>query len=69
VASICVRTTATRDGPLPKFKDHYPWLVDDRDDSFGFIALHYLNHVEEVALPLDENGTVAFVRLVKPPLS
>jgi hypothetical protein len=54
---------------LAKFKDHYPWLVDDKDDSFGFIALHYLNHVEEVALPLDENGTVAFVRLVKPPLS
>jgi hypothetical protein len=24
-------------------------------------------HVEEAAVPLDESGTIAFVRLIKPP--
>ena len=32
-----------------------------------FAALHCLVHVEEGAVPLDERGTVAFVRLIKPP--
>lgn len=51
---------------VAKFRDTYPWLVRE-DNTFGFMALHYLNHVEEVALPLDESGTVAFIRLVKLP--
>jgi hypothetical protein len=29
--------------------------------------VHVLVHVEEGAVPLDESGTVAFVRLIKPP--
>jgi hypothetical protein len=29
--------------------------------------VHVLVNVEEAAVPLDESGTVAFVRLIKPP--
>jgi hypothetical protein len=29
--------------------------------------VHVLVHVEEAAVPVDESGTVAFVRLIKPP--
>jgi hypothetical protein len=47
---------------ISRFKETYP---------FAFAALHYLVHVlvhvEEAAVPLDERGTVAFVRLIKPP--
>jgi hypothetical protein len=52
------------------FKETYPWLIRE-DGIFAFAALHYLVHVlvhvEETAVPLDESGTVAFVRLIKPP--
>ncbi len=45
------------------------YSVSKRTGSDG--ALHYLVHVmvqvEEAAVPLDESGTVAFVRLIKPP--
>jgi hypothetical protein len=53
-----------------RFKQTYPWLTRE-DDSFAFAALHYLVHVlvqvQEAAVPLDERGTVAFVRLLTPP--
>ena len=53
-----------------RFKETYPWLIRE-DDTFAFAALHYLVHVmvhvEEATVPLDESGTVAFVRLIKPP--
>jgi hypothetical protein len=53
-----------------RFTRTYPWLSRD-DGSFAFAALHYLVHVmvevEEAAVPLDERGTVAFVRLITPP--
>jgi hypothetical protein len=53
-----------------RFKETYPWLIRE-DDGFAFAALHYLVHVmaqvEEAAVPLDERGTVAFLRLIKPP--
>jgi hypothetical protein len=55
---------------VSKFHETYPWLVRE-DGTFAFAALHYLVHalaqVDEAAVPLDEGGTVAFVRLVKPP--
>lgn len=55
---------------ISRFKQTYPWLSRD-DGTFAFAALHYLVHVlvqvEEAAVPLDERGTVAFVRLIKPP--
>jgi hypothetical protein len=51
---------------ISRFKETYPWLVRE-DDTFTFAALHYLVHVEEAAVPLDEGGTVAFMRLIKPP--
>ena len=55
---------------ISRFKETYPWLIRE-DGAFAFAALHYLVHVmvhvEEAAIPLDESGTVAFVRLVKPP--
>ena len=53
-----------------RFRETYPWLVRE-DGTFAFAALHYLAHVlvqvDEAAVPLDEGGTVAFVRLIKPP--
>jgi hypothetical protein len=56
--------------PIGRFTQTYPWLVRE-DNGFAFAALHYLVHVlvhvEEAAVPLDERGTVAFVRLIKPP--
>jgi hypothetical protein len=56
---------------ISRFKETYPWLIRE-DDTFAFAALHYLVHVlvqvEEAAVPLDESGTVAFVRRVKPPV-
>ena len=51
---------------ISKFKETYPWLIRE-DGTFAFSALHYLVHAEEAAVPLDESGTVAFVRLIKPP--
>ena len=55
---------------ISRFKETYPWLIRE-DGTFAFAALHYLMHVmvdvEETAVPLDESGTVAFVRLIKPP--
>jgi hypothetical protein len=55
---------------ISRFKQTYPWLSRD-DGTFAFAALHYLVHVlvqvEEAAVPLDERGTVAFVRLIEPP--
>jgi hypothetical protein len=55
---------------LSRFKGTYPWLIRE-DGTFAFAALHYLVHVlvhvEEAAVPLDGSGTVAFVRLIKPP--
>ena len=55
---------------ISRFKETYPWLIRE-DGAFSFAALHYLvhvlAHVEEAAVPLDESGTVAFVRLIKPP--
>jgi hypothetical protein len=55
---------------ISRFKQTYPWLSRE-DGSFAFVALHYLVHVlvhvEEAAVPLDESGTVAFLRLIKPP--
>ena len=55
---------------ISRFKQTYPWLSRD-DGAFAFAALHYMVHVlvqvEEAAVPLDERGTVAFVRLIKPP--
>jgi hypothetical protein len=52
------------------FLEAYPWLIRE-DGTFAFAALHYLMHVlvhvEEAAVPLGESGTVAFVRLIKPP--
>ena len=55
---------------ISKFKETYPWLIRE-DGTFAFSALHYLVHVlvnvEEAAVPLDESGTVAFVRLIKLP--
>ena len=55
---------------IGRFKETYPWLIRE-DDTFAFAALHYLVHVlvhvEEGAVPLDESGTVAFERLIKPP--
>jgi len=55
---------------ISRFKQTYPWLIQ-QDATFAFAALHYLVHVlvqvEEAAVPLDERGTVAFVRLIKPP--
>ena len=55
---------------ISRFKKTYPWLVRE-EGTFAFAALHYLVHVlvdvEEAAVPLDESGTVAFVRLIKPP--
>jgi len=55
---------------ISRFKQTYPWLSRD-DGTFAFAAHHYLVHVlvqvEEAAVPLDESGTVAFVRLIKPP--
>jgi hypothetical protein len=57
--------------PIGRFKETYPWLVRDDDGSFAFSALHHLVHVlvqvEEAAVPLDGRGTVAVVRLVRPP--
>jgi hypothetical protein len=54
---------------ISRFKETYPWLIQE-DGSFAFAALHYLVHVllyvEEAAVPLDESGTVASVRLIKP---
>jgi hypothetical protein len=29
--------------------------------------VHVMVHAEEAAVPMDESGTVAFVRLIKPP--
>jgi hypothetical protein len=56
--------------PIGRFKQTYPWLIRE-DASFAFATLHYLVHVlvhvEEAAVPLDESGTVAFVRLIKSP--
>jgi hypothetical protein len=56
--------------PISRFKETYPWLMRE-DGTFAFAALHYLVHVlvqvEEAAVPLDESGTVALVRLIKPP--
>ena len=53
-----------------RFKETYPWLIRE-DGTFAFAALHRLMHVmayvEEAAVPLGESGTVAFVRLIKPP--
>jgi hypothetical protein len=53
-----------------RFRETFPWLSRE-DGTFAFAALHYLVHVlmhaEEAAVPLDERGTVAFVRLIKPP--
>jgi hypothetical protein len=55
---------------ISRFKETYPWLIRE-DGSFAFAALHYLvhvlMHVEETAVPLDESGTVAVVRLVNLP--
>jgi hypothetical protein len=56
--------------PIGRFLEAYPWLIRE-DGTFAFAALHYLVHVmvhvDEAAVPLDESGTVAFVRLIKPP--
>jgi hypothetical protein len=56
--------------PVGRFKETYPWLIRE-DGTFAFAALHYLAHAlmyaEETAVPLDEGGTVAFVRLIRPP--
>jgi hypothetical protein len=55
---------------ISRFKESYPWLVRE-DGTFAFAALHYLVHVlvrvEEAAVPLDESGTIAVVRLIKRP--
>jgi hypothetical protein len=55
---------------ISRFLETYPWLIRE-DGTFAFAALHRLVHVmvhvEEAAVPLDESGTVAFVRLIKPP--
>ena len=57
---------------ISRFLAAYPWLIRE-DGTFAFAALHRLVHVmvhvEEAAVPLDESGTVAFVRLIKPPES
>jgi hypothetical protein len=57
---------------ISRFKQTYPWLIR-KDGTFAFAALHYLVHVlvrvEEAAVPLDESGTVAVVRLIKPPVA
>jgi hypothetical protein len=56
--------------PLSRFLETYPRLIRE-DGTFAFAALHRLVHVmvqvEEAAVPLGESGTVAFVRLIKPP--
>jgi hypothetical protein len=55
---------------ISRFLETYPWLIRE-DGTFAFAALHYvvhvMVHVEEAAVPLDETGTIAFVRLIKPP--
>ena len=51
---------------ISRFLATYPSLIRE-DDTFAFAALHYLVHVEQGAVPLDESGTVAFMRLIKPP--
>ena len=51
---------------ISRFKETYPPL-NREDGIFAFAALHYLVHVEEAAVPLDESGAVALVRLIKPP--
>jgi hypothetical protein len=55
---------------ISRFQETYPWLIRE-DGTFAFAALHHLVHVlvhvEEAAVPLDESGTVVFVRLIKPP--
>ena len=51
---------------IGRFLATYPSLIRE-DDTFAFAALHYLVHVEQGAVPLDESGTVAFMRLIKPP--
>jgi hypothetical protein len=54
---------------INRFQETYPWLSRE-DGTFAFAALHYLVHVlvqvEEAAVPLDQGGTVAFVRQIKP---
>jgi hypothetical protein len=49
-----------------RFKETFPSLIGE-DDAFAFAALHYLVHVEQGVVPLGESGTVALVRLIKPP--
>jgi hypothetical protein len=55
---------------IGRFEETYPWLTRE-DGTFAFAALHYLVHVlvnvEEAAVPLDQSGTVAVVRLTRPP--
>jgi hypothetical protein len=51
---------------ISRFKETYPPLIRE-DGIFAFAALHYLVHVEEATVPLDDSGTVALVRLIKPP--
>ena len=48
---------------ISRFKETYPWLIRE-DGIFAFATLHYLVHVEEAAVLLDESGTM---RLIKPP--
>jgi hypothetical protein len=54
---------------ISRFEETYPWLIRE-DSTFAFAALHYLVHVlvhvEEADVPLDQRGTVAFVRLIRP---
>jgi hypothetical protein len=38
---------------ITRFEETYPWLIRE-DGTFVFAALHYLVHVEEAAVPLDE---------------
>ena len=51
---------------ISRFLATYPSLIRE-DDTFAFAALHYLVHVEQGAVPLDESSTIAFMRLIKPP--
>jgi hypothetical protein len=51
---------------ISRFMETYHWLIRE-DGTFAFAALHYLLHVEAAAVPLDESGTVALVRLINPP--
>ena len=39
---------------ITRFKEVYPWLIRE-DDTFAFAALHYLVHIEGVAIEHDKH--------------